>query len=60
MNTDEPEAYVIGWQPFLGLKIYLDFVRSHSTHRNRMVDRVQFLKELSRRREVIGGSKDLA
>lgn len=24
MNTDEPEAYIIGWQPFLGLKIYLD------------------------------------
>lgn len=24
MNTDEPEAYTIGWQPFLGLKIYLD------------------------------------
>ncbi len=21
---DEPEAYIIGWQPFLGLKIYLD------------------------------------
>ena len=21
---DEPEAYAIGWQPFLGLKIYLD------------------------------------
>jgi len=21
---DEPDAYVIGWQPFLGLKIYLD------------------------------------
>lgn len=21
---DEPEAYVIGWQPFIGLKIYLD------------------------------------
>ena len=24
MNTEEPEAYVIGWQPFIGLKIYLD------------------------------------
>src|SRR3990167_2465909 len=24
MTKDEPEAYVIGWQPFLGLKIYLD------------------------------------
>ncbi|MEK7135664.1 MAG: methyltransferase [Patescibacteria group bacterium] len=24
MTTDEPEAYAIGWQPFLGLKIYLD------------------------------------
>jgi len=24
MNRDEPEAYVIGWQPFIGLKIYLD------------------------------------
>ena len=24
MNKDEPEAYIIGWQPFLGLKIYLD------------------------------------
>lgn len=24
MNTDEPEAYIIGWQPFIGLKIYLD------------------------------------
>lgn len=24
MNKDEPEAYQIGWQPFLGLKIYLD------------------------------------
>lgn len=24
MDMDEPEAYVIGWQPFLGLKIYLD------------------------------------
>lgn len=24
MNADEPEAYGIGWQPFLGLKIYLD------------------------------------
>lgn len=25
MNEDEPEAYTIGWLPFLGLKIYLDF-----------------------------------
>ena len=24
MSSEEPEAYVIGWQPFLGLKIYLD------------------------------------
>ena len=24
MDKDEPEAYKIGWQPFLGLKIYLD------------------------------------
>ncbi|HEY4501084.1 MAG TPA: HemK/PrmC family methyltransferase [Candidatus Paceibacterota bacterium] len=24
MKSDEPEAYIIGWQPFLGLKIYLD------------------------------------
>jgi release factor glutamine methyltransferase len=24
MNTDEPEAYIIGWQPFVGLKIHLD------------------------------------
>jgi len=24
MRTDEPLAYTIGWQPFLGLKIYLD------------------------------------
>ena len=24
MNTDEPEAYIIGWQPFVGLKIFLD------------------------------------
>ncbi|MDP2665300.1 MAG: methyltransferase [bacterium] len=24
MDKDEPEAYVIGWQPFIGLKIYLD------------------------------------
>ena len=24
MDKDEPEAYVIGWQPFLDLKIYLD------------------------------------
>ncbi|MDO8593839.1 MAG: HemK/PrmC family methyltransferase [bacterium] len=23
-GKDEPEAYVIGWQPFIGLKIYLD------------------------------------
>lgn len=24
MTNDEPSAYVIGWQPFLGLKIHLD------------------------------------
>jgi HemK-like putative methylase len=24
MTKDEPLAYIIGWQPFLGLKIYLD------------------------------------
>ena len=24
MSSEEPEAYVIGWQPFIGLKIYLD------------------------------------
>src|SRR3989344_8008426 len=24
MTSDEPEAYIIGWVPFLGLKIYLD------------------------------------
>lgn len=24
MNADEPEAYRIGWQPFVGLKVYLD------------------------------------
>src|SRR3989344_6569403 len=23
-NENEPEAYTIGWQPFMGLKIYLD------------------------------------